>query len=531
MPQQSNSTLIQARELAQQGNWVEAERLCEHLLAKPDVECETHNLLGVIHNIQGRFAEAEQMLRQAVAEQPHIAKYHSNLGNALWGLERFEDAEVCYRQALAIDPAFEDARANLAKLMHLVQDLDSAIAEYQFLVRSNPNSTAYHATLALLLESLNRFGEAEEVAEAGLKLDPTSPNLNLVLGICERNSGKLEESLQRFESIDPSKLGAQEGVLFHIERGLLYDRLNRIEPAFTDFMEGNRLEQSHHTGANKARYIERLDSMAHLDVGWLKDRQAIASEPPTPVFLVGFPRSGTTLLDQILDSHPNIQTMEEKPVLARLCQDMDTLSQHHPEGLKDIKRDDLVRLRQLYYQYVADFMELRPGNLLIDKLPLNITKIPYILTVFPDARFILALRHPCDCVLSCFMHWFKPNDAMANFNTLGDTATLYAKVMGLWQKWADNVPLHYHQIYYENLVQDLTAEIKPLMDFLCLDWQEQMTRPHEHAKQRGFINTPSRSQVIQPVYQRASGRWRRYQPYMSEVMGTLQPYIEYFGYD
>lgn len=150
--------------------------------------------------------------------------------------------------------------------------------------------------------------------------------------------------------------------------------------------------------------------------------------------------------------------------------------------------------------------------------------------VFPDARFILALRHPCDCVLSCYMHLFGPNDAMANFYTLEDTADVYARVMGLWRSWAAQLPLRYHTIHYENVVQDLPGEVKPLLDFLGLDWQEHMARPHEHAARREFINTPSRSQVIQPLYQRAAGRWRRYQPFMEKILPVLQPYIEYFGY-
>jgi hypothetical protein len=157
--------------------------------------------------------------------------------------------------------------------------------------------------------------------------------------------------------------------------------------------------------------------------------------------------------------------------------------------------------------------------------------VPYILTVFPDARFILALRHPCDCVLSCYMHLFSPNDAMANFYTLEDTAALYAQVMELWRHWAEVLPLRYHRIYYENLVQDLPGEIKPLLDFLGLDWREEMASPHEHAARRTNINTPSRSQVIQPLYKRASGRWHRYQAYLNDIMPMLQPYIEFFGYD
>ena len=518
---------------ARSGNLADAERLCEHLLAQPKPEAETCHLLGVIRNIQGRYAEAESLLRQAVTGQPGIAKYHSNLGNSLRGQERIEEAEARYRQALALDPAFDDARVNLAKLLFAMNRWDEAIAEYRHLIRSNPQDAASHAGLAYALQSGNRLAEAEHAAAAGLQLDPTHPGLNLAMAICERRAGKFEQALQRFQRIDTRAMEIPLAATFHYERGLLHDRLDQIEPAFADFSEGNRLqaEDARQHGADKARYTAELDRMERLDVAWLRDVPATPGQPPAPVFLVGFPRSGTTLLDQILDSHPTIQTLEEKPIITILCDDIDKLVAGQPGGLKELRPDQLARLRQLYFEYVADFIELAPGNLLIDKFPLNVTRLPYILRIFPNARFILALRHPCDCVLSCFMHLFAPNDAMAHFHTLEDAAALYAQVMGLWRRWAELLPLRYQRVYYEHLVQDLPVEIKPLLDFLGVEWNEDMARPHEHAARRGHINTPSHSQVTQPIYQRAAGRWRRYQPFMGDVLATLQPHIEYFGYD
>jgi Flp pilus assembly protein TadD len=528
-----SEALQQALNLAQSGNLAEAELVCEQLLTQPVIESETHHLLGVIYNIQGRYSEAETLLRKAIAEQPTIAKYHSNLGNALRGLERLDEAEVCYRQALALDAGFDDARANLAKLLYGMKRWDEAVAEYQQLIRDNPQDAASHASLAFLLESGNRMAEAEQVAAAGLLLEPTNPSLHLAIAICERRAGKLEQALQRFDAIDLVGMDARLAAIFHYERGLLHDRLDHIKPAFADFTEGNRLQaqDARQRGVDKARYTADLDRFAEMDVSWLRNVPATPGEPPAPVFLVGFPRSGTTLLDQILDSHPKIQTLEEKPVIGILCDDIDNLIRGKPDGLKALSPAHLARLRQLYFEYVADFVELRPGNLLIDKFPLNITRVPYILRIFPDARFILALRDPRDCVLSCFMHLFEPNDAMANFYTPEDAAALYARVMGLWRHWAELLPLRHQRVYYENLVKGLPGEIKPLLDFLGMEWREEMARPHEHAARRGHINTPSRSQVTQPIYQRAAGRWRRYLPYMSEVMGTLQPYIEYFGYE
>lgn len=518
---------------ARSGNLADAGKLCEHLLAQPHPDAEAFHLLGVLRNIQGRYSEAEPLLRQAVARQPGIAKYHSNLANTLRGLERPEEAEASYRRALALDPDFGDARANLARLLHDMNRWDAAVTEYEHLVRCNPHDTAFRIRLAHLLQSGNRLAESEAVASAGLLNDPTNPGLNLVMAICERRAQQFEQALQRFQHIDTGRLDRDLASVFHYERGLLYDRLDQVGPAFADFCEANRLQVglARQRGADKTRYLDELDRLAKIDVGWLHDLPApLPGQPAAPVFLVGFPRSGTTLLDQILDSHPRIQTLEEKPIIGLLCDDMDRLVADRPNGLADLRADERARLRALYHEYVADFLESHPDKLLVDKYPLNLTRLPYILGIFPDARFILALRHPADCVLSCFMHLFAPNDAMANFYTLEDTAALYARVMGLWHHWAERLPLRHHRVYYEHLVQDLPGAVRPLLDFLGLEWNEGLARPHEHAARRGHINTPSHSQVTQPIYRHAVSRWRRYQPWLENVTGTLQPHLAHFGY-
>jgi Putative Zn-dependent protease, contains TPR repeats len=525
-----NDDLQTALAYARAGKLVDAERMCERLIRQPAVAPETRHLLGVIYTIQNRCIEAEPLLRQASAESPSIAKYHSSLGNALRGLHRLEDAEMCYRRALALDPGFTDARVNLAKLLHAVQGSDEAIAEYRRVLHDRPDDLDVLASLAFLLESSGQRDAALQTAQQGLALAPTHPAMNLVAAICERSNGQPEQALQRLQAISPAGLDARLAATFHYERGLLHDRFGQTDDAWADFVAANDLQaRSVPDGeVDKRRYTAELDRLARTDFAWLRDCTPLADGLRAPVVLVGFPRSGTTLLDQILDSHAAIQTLEEKPIVNRLEDDIARMTGNAPDALAALRDDQIAALRQRYFAYVADFIDLQPGALLIDKFPLNLTRIPTILRLFPDARFILALRHPCDCVLSCFMHLFAPNDAMANFYTLADSAALYDRVMRLWQCWAPM--LRQHRVHYERLVDDLPGEIKPLLDFLNVEWNERMARPHEHALQRGAINTPSYSQVVQPIYRRAAGRWQRYREQFAPVMPTLQPHIEYFGY-
>jgi hypothetical protein len=161
---------------------------------------------------------------------------------------------------------------------------------------------------------------------------------------------------------------------------------------------------------------------------------------------------------------------------------------------------------------------------------LNIGQIGLIHRVFPDAKFILALRHPCDCVLSCFMQTFKLNDAMANFLSLDQSARLYVAAMELWSAYRQKLNLDVHVVKYEDLIQDFEGTCKSLISFLGLEWDDNLYNYQKTALDGGRIKTASYSQVVLPLYKQAVGRWINYREQMQPVLPTLQPWIEAFGY-
>jgi hypothetical protein len=151
--------------------------------------------------------------------------------------------------------------------------------------------------------------------------------------------------------------------------------------------------------------------------------------------------------------------------------------------------------------------------------------------LFPDARFILSLRHPCDVALSCFMQGFELNDAMANFLSLEDTAALYDLVLTHWQRCRDVLPLQVHRLRYEQLVADPGAAMRPLIDFLGLDWRPETLDHRKTAAARGQISTPSYNQVTQNLYGHASGRWQRYRDQLAPVLPILLGWAGRRGYE
>jgi hypothetical protein len=213
--------------------------------------------------------------------------------------------------------------------------------------------------------------------------------------------------------------------------------------------------------------------------------------------------------------------------MVRAFEDM---AQGRENALAELSEAQIAQLRKTYFDEVAHHIELRPGNLLVDKMPLNTVNVHLIWRVFPQAKFILAIRHPCDVCFSCFMQNFRINEAMASFFSLDSAARTYDAVMRTWLEAAARLPLDFHRIRYEDLVADFEGETRALLTFLGVGWDDQVLGHTEHAIRRGTINTPSYHQVTQPIYAHAKFRWKRYASQFAPVMPTLKPYIEYFGY-
>jgi hypothetical protein len=221
---------------------------------------------------------------------------------------------------------------------------------------------------------------------------------------------------------------------------------------------------------------------------------------------MGFPRSGSTLLDQVLDSHPNVVVMEERPPLADVHERLTALEVDAGNPFTRLSEEQRQAARHFYFQRVANFVDDFSGKTFIDKHPLSTAKVRIIKLLFPRARIVFALRHPCDVVLSSFMQRFVVNMAMSNFHTLAGAVKTYEAVMSLWHAAEPvlNMPVHY--IRYEDLVQDFESQVKGVLSFLDLPWDERVTSFHEHARNRD-VRTASSRQVTQPLYASALARW------------------------
>jgi hypothetical protein len=253
---------------------------------------------------------------------------------------------------------------------------------------------------------------------------------------------------------------------------------------------------------------------------------ALEGEPPAPIFLVGFPRSGTTLLDTLLMNMPSLHVLEEMPVLGQVDRALGDEAR-----LATLGGEEANRLRALYFESLEALAPPpRPGLTIVDKHPLRMARLPVAARLFPDAKVIFVERHPCDVVLSCFMANFQLNHAMRSFTSLDEAARTYDLVSEAWTRAEALLPLRVHRIRYERMVADLESEMRPLLDFLELPWSDSVLDNVGAAAERGHVRTASYAQVTEPIYTRAAGRWQRYRRQLEPVLPLLAPWAERMGY-
>jgi len=561
--------------LAGQGRFdAAAESFRRAAAIRPDF-ADAHFNLGLCLDRLGRPAAAAESLDRALALQPGNPRTLAALGAIQLALGRPENAAARLRDALAADPTHPDAGINLGVALRQLGHRDDAIGVLETAAASHPNRWEAHQGLALALKDLGRHEDAEAALRRAVALAPDNGLIryNLAqlydqanrlddledalaearehcpgdprLAICEATLLKRHGDLAAARAVleiagdvgpDPHLQNARDHLLAE-----LCDRLGDADAAFAHIVAGNRrsavLPQAQPYDAG--RFRARLDHLRErFTPDWVASWQT--ADPPEerspPVFLVGFPRSGTTLLDTILMSHPQVAIVEERPMIDRVCRHLETghLQDRHgpyPEALATLTSDDIAALRAVYFEELDRHLAGSSAATVVDKFPLNLAEAGLIHRLFPRARFVMTLRHPCDCVLGCLMRNFVPSDANLNFLDLDEAAQLYEKAMALWQQYRAVLPLAVHTVRYEDLVGDFDGTVGAMLEAIGLDWDDAVRDFASVARRRGVIDTPSYDQVMQPIFTRSRGRWARYRRQLAPVLPTLLPWAGRLGYD
>lgn len=456
---------------------------------------------------EARNEDAQRTLTGWRELQGATADTLTGIGALLIQLGETAEAEAALREALAREPSHVQAGIRIAQLLERTNRLEAAQQQLAGLDRSRVRDDE---NIAELLSMEARLAERQgDLAGAAAKY--------------RELLGRTPAEHQRYH------------VLFPLARVL--DLMGQYEEAMAALTEAHA-SQMHFLGKTAPRFVSpdypifnitRFSSDAQDVARW--EASGSPDLVASPVFVVGFPRSGTTLLEQALDAHPLLESMDEQPFLQNAIDNMRSLGVAYPERLAALTPAACEQVRARYWELVRSKLALAPGQRLVDKNPLNMLRLPAIRRLFPQARIILAIRHPLDVLTSNYMQHYRAPEIAVMCSGLGSLAEGYRRAFDFWYEQAALLAPQVLELVYEDFVSDFEHHVRRIAAFLDLPWNDAMLRPAEQALKKGYISAPSYSQVVQPVSRRAVGRWRHYEKHFLPVQPVVAPYLRRWNYD
>jgi tetratricopeptide (TPR) repeat protein len=497
--------------------------------------------LGALQMDRLDYSAAQLALRDAVALAPRDARVRWAYAQCCYDIGHRQEAVTAVEDWETLEGLSVEITVSIALLLVTSGAAHRAQPALQRLMANPPVAGRAAVGFALLLERLHRLDEARAVMKQ-LEFDGGSPRAeserlatSAVLAVLAERTGRHEDAHQHLTAA----LAKQQEFVHRYN--LLYplakacDALGRYGEAFAAATEAHRSQLAFLERTTGSASEERSRLWALTTNGCDPDDIALwgrdgPAREGSPIFIVGFPRSGTTLLEQVLDAHPLLQSMDEQPFLLQAVARVTERGIAYPAELGKLRDSDLNAIRADYWHAVSNRIPRAPERRLVDKNPLNMVLLPMIRRLFPGAPIVLAVRHPCDTVLSCFLQHFRSDLALLG-RDLTALARSYSRAFGFWYSQCSLLRPDIHELKYEQLTADFATEVDRLCAFLQVPRHEAMLAPGEHARAKGFISTPSYAQVLEPVSSRSVGRWKRYEQYFGrETLSVLAPWIERWGY-
>jgi tetratricopeptide (TPR) repeat protein len=542
-------TILQA-----QGELDEAASCFERALAlKPDWS-EVHSNLGNILQLQGRLDEAAACQERALILKPDCVEAFSNLGNIRQNQHRLAEAMALYDQALVIKPDYADAHNNLGTALLEQDKIDEAVAHFERALVLRPDFVAAHNNLGNARSRQDRMEEAKAHFERALVLKPDYAKAHNNLGNIFKEEGRFDAAMEHFEqaialkpdyaeahlnraaikrfrpgdadlaaleALARSRDFAEDKALYvHFALAKALDDVGDYVRAFEHLRRGNALKrgQINYDEPSELKLFERISSVFDKS---LLDRFGGQGDPSSvPVFVLGMPRSGSTLIEQILAGHPQIHAAGELTILERMAADGEFDSGDPPLPFPEsVPALEGVTLRGLGRSYLSRLPNLSNGNLrIVDKLPGNFLRIGLIRLILPNARIVHVKRDPLDTCVSCYSKLFA--GGLYFSYDLGELGRYCRSYMELMAHWRSTLPAGAMlEVAYEDVVNDLEGQARRLIDYCGVPWDDRCSSFH---KAGGRVKTASSFQVRQPLFRSSLERWRRYEIGLGPLLDELR---------
>tara|TARA_Y100001970_G_scaffold272179_1_gene368532 strand:- start:3866 stop:5494 length:1629 start_codon:yes stop_codon:yes gene_type:complete len=531
-PQNYDLNLELGFNFLKKNNLYESKKIFEKLILIDNKRHEGYLNLSVILNNLNESEKAEKILEKYLSNFGYNKHIVSSLASLYYNNNNFEKLNKLIKNYIDLesnyllyflqsvifekDNNFEKQKQNLKKTIKL-----------------NKKFWLAYENLFNLYEKTNKISKFFELVTSAKKIFINEPKLKYYTALCFYRKNNEELALK---FITQEKIEQEFIKLNYISYLIsLYDLLSKIylqknKYKFSLKYAIKRNSISIQSKKNK-KYNKQiiLDTINKYKNFYKSFKHPIKTYPNSYlfhknlVFLIGFPRSGTTLLDSILRSHSKTNVLEEKPYLLNLRHEY--FKNNSLENILNISKSEVIKFQNNYFNSF-DYDE---SKITIDKFPLNIIELGFIKKIFPNSKIILALRHPLDTILSCVLTSFKINEAMANYENLETSAFFYNEVFDLFKTYKKQLNLRCHEVKYENVVSNFNEEIEKLLTFVGLKFENSVKKYHITAKNRDKINTPSYNQVVKPIYKKSLYRHKKY-PETDIIKPLVNDWINYFGY-
>lgn len=496
-----------------------------------------------------RLEIAEPLLKAHLKEDPFDAKAIRMLAELAWRIGRMKDAEHLLRRAVELAPGFTAARSQLALVLGRMGRPQEALPLLDTLFEQDGEDLGHWNLKAATIARLGDFDEAIKLYEQVLDRAPKQPKVWMSYGHMLKTVGRQDDSIAAYRQaieiapqlgeawwslanlktvkFSDGDIAAMESALnhrdlrdedrFHLDFALgkaMHDRQD-ADAAFTHYASGNalRLKSQPYSADDISKAVDRAIATF---TGELLRSTTSGCAASDPIFIVGMPRAGSTLVEQILASHSQVEGTSELPDLPAVARTV----QPYPGGVANLSGDALRSLGEQYLER-ASVQRRTDRPLFIDKLPNNWLYVPFIAMALPNAKIIDARRHPLGCCLSNFRQHFARGQAFSY--ALDDVGRYYADYVRLMAHIDRELPGRVHRVIYERMVDDTEQEVRALLDYCGLEFEESCLAFY---KTERAVRTASSEQVRQPIYRDATEEWRRYDAHLGPLRAALGPVLE-----
>lgn len=510
---------------------------------------------------ENRIAIAEALLREHLKQHPTDIAAMRMLAEVAARLGRYADAEVLLSRALELAPSFVPARHNYAFVLHRAGKPMQALVEVDRLLQQDPDNPGYRNLKAAIFARIGEVEQAIDLYQAVTQQYPHHPKVWMSFGHALKTAGRQERCIQayrrslelapqlgevwwslanlktaRFSATDLEAMQAQLGrddltledrFHFHFALGKALEDASRFDASFEHYARGNALRRETITYDARETTEQVRRSKALFTREFFAARVGQGCAAPDPIFIVGLPRSGSTLLEQILSSHPQVEGTQELPDLVAIARDIGgkrhrSEVSRYPEALESLGGEELRALGERYLQQTR-IQRKTAAPLFIDKMPNNWAHVGLLQLILPNARIIDARRHPLGCCFSGFKQHFARGQHFTY--SLEEIGLYYRDYVELMAHFDAVLPGRVHRVIYETLIEDTEAEVRRLLAYCGLPFDERCLRFYENDR---AVRTASSEQVRRPIFRDAVDHWRHYEPWLDPLKRSLGPVLDVY---